>query len=81
MTRCALPNRRSMLVSIAAAGAFVATGARAQSNWPDHPVRVIVPYPAGGSTDVLSRILAERMKEIFGQPFVIENRPDRKSVV
>jgi len=75
MTRCALPNRRSMLVSIAAAGAFVATGARAQSNWPDHPVRVIVPYPAGGSTDVLSRILAERMKEIFGQPFVIENRP------
>jgi tripartite-type tricarboxylate transporter receptor subunit TctC len=64
-----------MLVSIAAAGAFVATGARAQSNWPDHPVRVIVPYPAGGSTDVLSRILAERMKEIFGQPFVIENRP------
>jgi tripartite-type tricarboxylate transporter receptor subunit TctC len=73
--RRALPNRRSVLASIAAAGAFAATGARAQSNWPDHPVRIIVPYPAGGSTDVLSRILAERMKEIFGQPFVIENRP------
>ncbi|HET8974259.1 MAG TPA: tripartite tricarboxylate transporter substrate binding protein, partial [Pseudolabrys sp.] len=70
-----LPNRRSVLASIAAAGAFAATGARAQSNWPDHPVRIIVPYPAGGSTDVLSRILAERMKEMFGQPFVIENRP------
>ena len=38
-------------------------------------MRIIVPYPAGGSTDVLSRILAERMKEMFGQPFVIENRP------
>ena len=76
MTPCrALPNRRSVLASIAAAGAFAATGARAQSNWPDHPVRIIVPYPAGGSTDVLSRILGERMKEIFGQPFVIENRP------
>jgi tripartite-type tricarboxylate transporter receptor subunit TctC len=74
-TRRALPNRRSVLASIAAVGAFAATGARAQSNWPDHPVRIIVPYPAGGSTDVLSRILAERMKEIFGQPFVIENRP------
>ena len=74
-TRCALPNRRSVLASIAAAGAFAAMGARAQSNWPDHPVRIIVPYPAGGSTDVLSRILAERMKETFGQPFVIENRP------
>jgi tripartite-type tricarboxylate transporter receptor subunit TctC len=75
MTRRALPNRRSVLASIAAAGALASTGARAQSNWPDHPVRIIVPYPAGGSTDVLSRILAERMKEIFGQPFVIENRP------
>ena len=75
MTRRALPNRRSVLSSIAAAGAFAATGARAQANWPDHPVRIIVPYPAGGSTDVLSRILGERMKEIFGQPFVIENRP------
>src|SRR6478736_3931661 len=73
--RRALPNRRSVLASIAAAGAFAATGARAQSNWPDHPVRIIVPYPAGGSTDVLSRILAERMKEMYGQPFVIENRP------
>lgn len=75
MTRRALPNRRSVLASIAAVGAFAATGARAQANWPDHPVRIIVPYPAGGSTDVLSRILGERMKEIFGQPFVIENRP------
>jgi tripartite-type tricarboxylate transporter receptor subunit TctC len=75
MTSRALPNRRSVLTSIAAAGAFAASGARAQSNWPDHPVRILVPYPAGGSTDVLSRILAERMKEIFGQPFVIENRP------
>ncbi len=38
-------------------------------------VKIIVPYPAGGSTDVLSRILAERFKDIFGQAFVIENRP------
>jgi tripartite-type tricarboxylate transporter receptor subunit TctC len=74
-TRSALPNRRSVLASIAASGAFAVTGAYAQSNWPDHPVRIIVPYPAGGSTDVLSRILGERMKEMFGQPFVIENRP------
>ena len=64
-TRRALPNRRSVLASIAAVGAFAATGARAQSNWPDHPVRIIVPYPAGGSTDVLSRILAERMSPIL----------------
>jgi tripartite-type tricarboxylate transporter receptor subunit TctC len=74
--RHGFPNRRHILASMAAAGAFAATGARAaDSRWPDHPVRIIVPYPPGGSTDVLSRILAERMKEMFGQPFVIENRP------
>ena len=74
--RHGFPNRRHILASMAAAGAFAAMGARgADSRWPDHPVRIIVPYPPGGSTDVLSRILAERMKEIFGQPFVIENRP------
>jgi tripartite-type tricarboxylate transporter receptor subunit TctC len=54
---------------------MAATSAHAQDNkWPDHPVRIIVPYPAGGSTDVLTRILAQRFKEIFGQSFVIENR-------
>lgn len=73
--RRALPDRRTILRSLAAAGALAVVPARAQANWPDHPVRIIVPYPAGGSTDVLSRILAERMKEMFGQPFVIENRP------
>jgi tripartite-type tricarboxylate transporter receptor subunit TctC len=74
--RHGFPNRRHILASMAAAGAFAAAGARGEdSRWPDHPVRIIVPYPAGGSTDVLCRILADRMKEIFGQPFVIENRP------
>jgi tripartite-type tricarboxylate transporter receptor subunit TctC len=43
--------------------------------WPTHPIRLIVPYPAGGSTDVLFRILAERMQDKLGRPFVIENRP------
>lgn len=43
--------------------------------WPDRPVRLIVPYPAGGSVDLLTRILAERLESRFGQPFVIENKP------
>ena len=70
-----LPNRRTFLRSAATAGVFIATGARAQTAWPDHNVRIVVPYPAGGSTDVLVRILAERMKDMFGQNFMIENRP------
>jgi len=72
-TRRSLPSRRTVLQS-AVAGVLFASGARAQPNWPDHTVRIIVPYPAGGSTDVLTRILGERLKDILGQPFVIENR-------
>jgi tripartite-type tricarboxylate transporter receptor subunit TctC len=69
------PSRRAFLASAAAAGVMVASGARGDdSHWPDRPVRIIVPYPAGGSTDVLTRILAERLKDIFGQSFVVENR-------
>jgi tripartite-type tricarboxylate transporter receptor subunit TctC len=68
------PNRRTFLAS-AAAGLFIATGARGQTTWPDHLVRIVVPYPAGGSTDVLARILAERLSEMSGQTFMIENRP------
>ena len=67
------PSRRAFLQS--SAGFLVATAAHGQSAWPDHNVKIIVPYPAGGSTDVLSRILGEKMKDIFGQSFVIENRP------
>src|SRR5262249_1376778 len=73
--RQGLQSRRKFLTSVAAAGALVVTGARGDDgHWPDHPVRIVVPYPAGGSTDVLTRILGERLKDIFGQPFVIENR-------
>lgn len=66
-------SRRALLQT---AAAFAAAPAFAQGgNWPDRNVRLIVPFPAGGSTDVLFRILAEKMKDKFGQPFVVENRP------
>ncbi len=69
-------TRRNALLTGAAALAFAPTALRAQdAQWPSRIVRVIVPYPAGGSTDVLARILADKLKEKFGQPFVIENRP------
>ena len=54
-----LPSRRTFLTSTAAAGALIATGARGQGAWPDHTVKIIIPYPAGGSTDVQSRIFVE----------------------
>ena len=49
-----------------------------QSAWaqgfPARPVKIIVPFPAGGTTDVVARILAQRLTEAMGQPFVVENR-------
>jgi tripartite-type tricarboxylate transporter receptor subunit TctC len=46
----------------------------AQSNWPDRPVRVIVPFPPGGGTEAVGRLVAQHYQEVFGQPFVVESR-------
>ena len=48
--------------------------ARAQG-WPTHPVRLIVPFAAGGPTDVIGRIVGERLSKTWGQQVLIENRP------
>ncbi|MEA2978748.1 MAG: hypothetical protein QOF09_571 [Alphaproteobacteria bacterium] len=77
MTHRSPITRRTLLQGAAAIAALGATPALAQNagNWPDHPVRLVIPYPAGGSTDVLFRILAERLKDKLGQSFVVENKP------
>ncbi len=49
-------------------------GALAQS-WPDRPVRIVVPLTAGSATDVMARIVAQRLSEQLGQPFIVDNRP------
>jgi len=71
---CHSITRRIFLHGAAAAAAAGAMPALAQSDWPSRPVRLIIPYPAGGSTDVLFRILADQMKEKLGQSIVVENR-------
>lgn len=48
--------------------------AQAQS-WPDRPVKIVVPYAAGGGTDVVARVMADRLSDAFGQRFIVENRP------
>src|SRR6187431_13086 len=47
----------------------------AQSDFPNRPVRIVVPFPAGGPTDINMRILGQKMSELWGQSVVIENRP------
>ena len=53
--------------------ALLTIGAQAQS-WPQRPVRIIVPYAAGGNSDGMARIAAQRLTDAFGQTFVVENR-------
>jgi tripartite-type tricarboxylate transporter receptor subunit TctC len=55
--------------------------ARAQSNYPNRIIKLIVPYAAGGSSDVVARFIAERMRDRLGQSIVIENRPGAGAIV
>ena len=58
---------------VAALVLVISTGALAQS-YPSKPIRVVVPFPPGGGTDIVARTVTPKMAEILGQPFVIENR-------
>ncbi len=53
----------------------LAAPAFAQAPWPNRPVRILVGFPAGGTTDILGRLAAQILQESLGQPFVVENRP------
>jgi tripartite-type tricarboxylate transporter receptor subunit TctC len=66
----------SLLAALASPGE-----ALAQSPYPVKPVKIIVPYPAGGYYDVASRVLAQRFSEVLGQPFVVENRAGANGIV
>jgi tripartite-type tricarboxylate transporter receptor subunit TctC len=69
-----------MLLSALAAGT-IAQSAVAQSNYPSRPIRVIVPFPAGGPSDVLARLVGDKMSADFGQAVVVENHPGANTVI
>jgi tripartite-type tricarboxylate transporter receptor subunit TctC len=68
-------TRRDILKSAAAAGAatLLAPPAFAQSQFPNRTIRIVVPFPAGATTDMLARLIANRLTETMGQSFVVEN--------
>ncbi|WP_439597872.1 tripartite tricarboxylate transporter substrate-binding protein [Falsiroseomonas sp.] len=66
-------GRRPLLAGLA--GATLAAPALGQPAWPNGPIRIIVPFPPGGSVDTITRLLQPRLSAELGQPVVIENRP------
>ena len=66
-------NRRSML-ALAATGLAAPRLLRAQEAWPDRPIRLIVPWPPGGSTDTIARLFQPKLAEILRKPVIIENK-------
>ncbi|MGE0557239.1 MAG: tripartite tricarboxylate transporter substrate binding protein [Burkholderiales bacterium] len=72
--------RRFALGILAASAILVSAGAVAQ-NYPVKPIRVIVPFGAGGPADIYARYLGQQMLKPLGQPFVVENRPGAGSII
>jgi tripartite-type tricarboxylate transporter receptor subunit TctC len=81
---CARIGRTNVLkksLSFLAAALIMVGASPAQAAWPERPVRILVPFTAGGSSDVLARIIGEALAAKIGQPVVVENRPGGNSMI
>ncbi|NRF67038.1 tripartite tricarboxylate transporter substrate binding protein [Aquincola sp. S2] len=79
--RTSLERRLCVLALAAAATAGLATPAAHAQGYPSKPVKIIVPFAPGGATDILARLLAEKMAPKMGQPVLVENKPGAAGIV
>jgi tripartite-type tricarboxylate transporter receptor subunit TctC len=71
-------TRRDFAIS---AGATLFAGRARAQTYPDHPIRILIGYPAGGGVDLVARLLGEPMKAALGQPIIVENRPGASAML
>ena len=76
-------SRRTVLAAaaLAAGASLCAAPALAQGKWPSKPITLVVSYPAGGDTDAMARLYAEKLQARLGQPVIVENKPGASGII
>ena len=76
-----MPTRRTVLATYAALALLGSAAPALSQDWPQRPVTIIVPFAAGGNTDGIARIIAQRLGDALGKPFVVESRPGANGAI
>lgn len=72
---------KTTLLAVALALALALPSIASAQAWPDKPVRMVIPFPPGGTLDKVGRMLAQRLQDQFGQTFIVENKPGGNGVI